>query len=504
MAGPIKKLIAGAAMALATLAATLGAEAQTSPILVIGPIAQTPESHAFGGAAYTQRPENLAKDGYVEEEFIVSGKANVYDWPASGGPAVIKSSDAPYTTRVLVRRPTAAKKFSGRIIVEMLNPSNLMDLNLAWAIQHDELIRSGDAWVGVTAKPIAMVTLKTFDPRRYASLSWANPLLPEDPNNCANIAADSSRDTENGLVWDMYTQIAQWLRSRDGTNPFLYGGSAGPHPVKRLYGWGYSQTGGFLFTYINAIQPLAWAKAGRAPFDGYIVAMLTGPSPISQCAERMPAVDPRRAIRDAGVPVIHVMSQSDYLGWAPLRREDSDAPGDQYRHYDLSGAGHATPDELWYAANLTDIVKGGRTPPAVNCDQGPRSRFPSWVGFNAIYHNLKDWVEKGIPPPPSQNIQVRDGKGVLDEHDNVKGGVRSPLLDVPTSTWLGNSTGQSFCRIAGHEIPFSKDKLKTLYKDQGDYESAYKKSVDKLVKARFITKDDGEALKKHAKDTKVR
>ena len=35
------------------------------------------------------------------------------------------------------------------------------------------------------------------------------------------------------------------------------------------------------------------------------------------------------------------MSQSDYLGWAPSRREDNDAPGDQYRHYDIAGAGHA-------------------------------------------------------------------------------------------------------------------------------------------------------------------
>jgi hypothetical protein len=398
-----------------------------------------------------------------------------------------------------------AKKFSGRIVVEMLNPSNLMDLNLAWAIQHDELIRSGDAWVGITAKPVAVVTLKTFDPQRYASLSWANPLPLDDPGNCAAVAADSSRDTENGLVWDIYTEVAQWLRSRDQTNPFLYGAAAGaPHPVKRLYGWGYSQTGGFLFTYINAIQPLVLARTGKLPFDGYIVAMLTGPSPISQCADRIPAGDPRRAIRNAGVPVIHVMSQSDYLGWAPLRREDSDAPGDRYRHYDLAGAGHATPDELWYAASLTDIVKGGRTPPAVNCDQGPRSRFPSWVGFNAIYHNLKDWVEKGVPPPPSQNIQVQNGKGVLDAHGNVKGGVRSPLLDVPTSTWIGNSTGQSFCRIAGHEIPFTRDQLKELYKGQGAYESAYKKSVDKLVKARFITKEDGKTLKKHAGDTKVR
>ncbi len=472
---------------------------------MIGPLAQTEDSHAFGGAAWTQKPENLDKEGYVEQEYIVSGKANVYDWPAAGGGAVVKSAKAPYTTRVLVRRPATAKKFSGRIIVEMLNPSNLFDLNLAWAVQHDEIIRSGDAWVGITAKPVAVKTLKTFDPQRYASLSWANPLPLSDPGNCEKVAADSARETENGLVWDMYTDVAQWLRSRDPTNPFLYDVEATkPHPVKRLYGWGYSQTGGFLFTYINAIQPLVWANTGHPPFDGYIVAMLTGPSPINQCAERMDPGDPRRALRNSGVPVIHVMSQSDYLGWAPLRREDSDAQGDQYRHYDIAGAGHATPDELWYAASSEDIIKGGRTPPAVECDQGPRSRFPSWVAFNAIYHNLKDWVEHGVAPPPSQNIDVVDGKGVLDANGNVKGGVRSPLLDVPTSTWIGNSTGQSFCRIAGHEIPFDQAKLKTLYKSQGAYEAAYKKDVDKLVKQRFITKDDGKMLKKHAKDTRVR
>ncbi len=71
------------------------------------------------------------------------------------------------------------------------------------------------------------------------------------------------------------------------------------------------------------------------------------------------------------------MSQSDYLGWAPNRREDSDVKGDQYRHYDLAGAGHATPDELWFAARSEDIVKGGRTPPAFNCDQGPAAASPA-------------------------------------------------------------------------------------------------------------------------------
>ncbi|HVY90698.1 MAG TPA: alpha/beta hydrolase domain-containing protein [Hyphomonadaceae bacterium] len=495
--------IACAALALLTascMASPPPAPTSPSPFTsVVGPVAQSEASHAFGGAAYTLKPEELAKEGYVEEEFFVSGKANIYDWPATG--AVVKTPDAPYTTRVLVRRPISRSKFSGRVLVEMMNPSNLFDLNIGWAIQHEEILRSGDAWVAFTAKPVAVATLKQFDPQRYASLSWKNPLPVDDPRNCA-VSGDSTKETENGLVWDIHTQMGQWLRSSDPTNPFRYGGNASA--AKRLYAWGYSQTGGFLFTYINAIRPLVVARTGKEPFDAYSVAMLTGPSPISQCAERIPPNDPRMPIRNAGVPVIHIMSQSDYLGWAPRRREDSDKPGDQYRHYDLAGAGHATPDELWYAARNEDLVKAGRTPPAPACDQGPRSRFPSPVPFNAIFHNLKDWTEKGIAPPPSQNIEVVDGKGVLDEHGNVKGGIRTPFLDVPTSVWSGNSTGQSFCRIAGNEQPFSKEKLAQIYPSQAAYEAAVAKDVDALVKARFIVKEDGEALKKQAAETKVR
>ncbi len=484
--------------AFAILAALIAPMADAQ-LKVDGPIPQTEASHAFGGAAYTLTPEDLGNQGYLEEEFFVSGKANVYDWPATG--AVVRTPDAPYTTRVLVRRPKSKAKFSGRIVVEMLNPSNLFDLNIGWAIHHEEIVRSGDAWVGITAKPIAVVTLKAFDPVRYAAISWKNPLAVDDPKNCA-VSGDTTKETENGLVWDIHTQVAQWLRSADASNPFLYGAKSSA--AKRLYGWGYSQTGGFLFTYINAIQPLLIARDGKSPFDGYMVAMLGGPSPISQCAERIPAGDPRRPIRNAVTPVIHIMSQSDYLGWAPSRREDSDVKGDQYRHYDLAGAGHATPDELWFAARSEDIIKAGRTPPALNCDQGARSRFPSPIAFNAIYRNLKAWVEKGTPPPPSQNIEVVDGKGVLDRHGNVKGGVRSPFLDVPASTWNGNSTGLSFCRIAGHEIPFTPEKLAQLYPTQKAYETAFRKSVDNLVKARFITKEDGGALKKNAGQTKVR
>jgi hypothetical protein len=71
----------------------------------------------------------------------------------------------------LVRRPANQENFSGNIVVEMLNPSNLFDLDVGWAISHTQMIRNGDEWAGITAKPVSVVTLKQFDANRYDSLS---------------------------------------------------------------------------------------------------------------------------------------------------------------------------------------------------------------------------------------------------------------------------------------------------------------------------------------------
>ena len=59
------------------------------------------------------------------------------------------------------------------------------------------------------------------------------------------------------------------------------------------------------------------------------------------------------------MPIIHVMSQSDYLFGIDARRPDSDAPADRFRHYEMAGAAHATPDELNFSATSADIVKAG-------------------------------------------------------------------------------------------------------------------------------------------------
>lgn len=474
-----------------------------TPVPKAARIPVTAGSYPFGAAAHTRVPEDPGQFEYVEEEFLLTGTANVYDWPASG-PAVVRTPNAPYTTRVIVRRPAKREKFSGTVAVEMLNPSNLFDLNLGWTISHKEFVRNGDAWVGITAKPVDVVTLKNFDPARYAALNWANPLPADDPRNCATVARDSERTTENGLVWDIFSQAGAWLKSRDAANPLLYGqNGASVHPVQHLYAWAYSQTGGFLYTYVNAIHPLDVKANGRPIYDAYLIAMASGPTPINQCAAPIPAGDPRRQIRNAGVPVVRVMSQSDYLTSIRARLTDNDEPPNQMRNYEIAGAAHATPDELNFAAAPADIEKGGRAVPPMSCNEGPRSRFPNGPAFNAIFRNLDIWVRKGIPPPRAEQIKVENGKPVLDAQGNVTGGVRSPFVDVPVSAWYGNSTGESFCRIAGHEVPFDNTRLKQLYPTHGAYVKAVRDDVSKLVAERFLVRQDGDEMIEDAKKSAI-
>ena len=353
-------------------------------------------------------------------------------------------------------------------------------------------MRSGDAWVGITAKPSAIRSLKAFDPERYSTLSWANPVPPSDPRNCATVSRDSERSTENGLVWDIYRQVGAWLRSGEKSNPLAYGTTS--TLARYLIAWGYSQSGGMLHTYANAIHPLDVADRVRPVFDAYLIAAATGPVPIHQCAAPVPADDDRRQLKDVGVPVIRVMTQSDYLPNIRARLPDSDNPPNLTRNYEIVGAAHATLDELNFSAGPADILKAQRTVPPLNCNEGPRSRFPNSIAFNAILDNLKLWVVKRIPPPPGASIPIGNGKPFLAKGGNIAGGVRSPYVDVPTSVWHANATGESSCRMAGYEVPLTKEQLEALHRNKEDYVATVEANVSELVKYRYITKEDGETL----------
>jgi hypothetical protein len=479
-----RRAVTALAVAAAALTGPAAATAASPVPAVTGPIQVTATSHPFGAADHEMIPENLRKYGFVEEEYLVSGRANIYEWPAPG-PAVVRTSGVPYTTRILVRRPAKRSRSSGNAVVEMLNPTNQFDLNIGWSIMRKQLLRNGDTWIGITIRPIAVNALQTFDPQRYGSLSFASPYPPGDPNRCVNTGLEAG--TERGLAWDINSQVGQWIQSDAKSNPLR-------HTINRVFGFGYSQTGGYLNTYVNAIHPLDVQRNGRPIYDGYFIAVaggaFVGLAPINSCRTTPPASDPRHVTANVGVPVIRAMSQSDYLTGITARRPDSDARGDRYRHYEVAGAGHASPFELYYSAKPEDIVKAGRVVPPLSCNEGPRSRFPTSVAFNAILRNLELWVRYGIRPPHADPIQVVNGQPVLDEHGNVVGGVRSPYVDVPTATWHGNATGASFCFIAGWEEPFSPDKLQALYPTHGAYVRKVVRSALELTAARFITRLD--------------
>ena len=69
------------------------AAARTPLPQVTGPLPVSAKSYPFGAADHQAVPQDLARAGYVEEEYLVSGKANVYSWPASG-PAVVRARRA--------------------------------------------------------------------------------------------------------------------------------------------------------------------------------------------------------------------------------------------------------------------------------------------------------------------------------------------------------------------------------------------------------------------------
>ena len=92
----------------------------------------------------------------------------------------------PYTNRLILRRPGQPARFSGVVLVEIINSTADFDIERIWAESWRYLVRCGIAYVGITSKPNVLPQLKRFDPTRYGALDWPNPCArtvprPEPP-----------------------------------------------------------------------------------------------------------------------------------------------------------------------------------------------------------------------------------------------------------------------------------------------------------------------------------
>jgi hypothetical protein len=421
---------------------------------------------------------DLASVGYVEAEYALAGSANAYSRAQAG---LVAIEEAEFVTRILVYRPIDDSDFNGTVWVEWLNVSGGLDAAPGWIFTHTELIRSGAAWVGVSAQQTgvqggtSLLGLESMgligtDPARYATL----------------------RHPGDRFSYDIYTLASTAVRRACGT--ILEG-----LEVARLLAMGDSQSAFRLTTYVNDFD------RGGGVHDGFLVhARGGGAAPLDDEAE------PGTALRGAPVvfhpdlraPVLCVEAETDLinLGYLAARQPDTE----MLTTWEMAGTSHA---------DIYTFVVGGIDTGHLPTDELARAWIPGSEFFgmrldrpvnagpqhyvrNAAVAHLDRWVRGGPRPPASDRLETRDGIFVTDAQGNVTGGIRTPHVDVPTNvlSGLGNG-GHPMSFLCGSTIPFEPDRLRRLYSSKEGYLERFGEATDSAVAAGFVLPDDAAEIK---------
>ncbi len=393
----------------------------------------------------------LSQVGYEQSEYFISGTATSYTSPTplatNGQWSVTPDSTAPYETRVVVNRPIDPRKFNGTVVVEWLNVSGGLDDAPDWVLTHNELIRDGFAWVGVSAQAVGVDELSVTDPTRYGSLH-----VP---------ASDS-------YSYDIFSQAGQavWDNS-----PQLLGGLTPRHVIAA----GESQSADRLTTYIDAVAPLVNV------YNGYLVHSRIGtPAPLSSSPQTSITTPINVQFRtDLNTPVFEFETETDVAGTTLFDRQPNT---NKFRLWEVAGGSHF--DDYGLFIGPTDTGNGQGAVANLAAQQDPPSTITGlgtcvepintsgihWVLDAAIWW-LNQWVVNGSAPPIPALLRVTTTPGepvvfATDANGNVLGGVRSPQVDAPVATLsgVGNSGGLgNFCALFGRTIPFTASHLTTLY-----------------------------------------
>lgn len=392
---------------------------------------------------------DIRRQGYVEQEYFIDGKAIRYATPERANATVI-SSGHPYRTRLLVRRPALAKRFNGVVIVEWLNVTSGHDLDVLWLSTAEHLMRQGYAYVGVSAQRVGVhapgTGLASWSPQRYGSL---------DVTGGGTILDDS-------LSFDIYSQALQAVRSPRGVNPL---GSLRPRLVIAT---GASQSQQFLRRYHNSVQPLANLA------DGYLLYLGVG-----------------GLLRtDLRPKVIKLDTETDVLllGQYAARQPDSG----KLRGYEVAGASHVGYSNPNPRAPI--LTRDGLPIPDYSvCDLPALSRVPTAEVARAAVDHLTRWISKGTPPPTAKPIEVIPGNPISiarDSYGNALGGIRLAEIEVPYATNTGFNSGPGFCLLNGSHVPFDDATLRNLYGSPGQYVHKVTQVTLRNLKAGYITPRD--------------
>jgi len=479
---------------------------------VEGPIPDTDSSHPFNAANRQQVPLNLAYYGYVEEEYIVSGYSNVYEYHDVGLYPKIRCENGRYCTRILIRRPVNPEKQSGFALLEVFNYGSPCERAFAsWGNCSQYILSRGDVWVGITIKQNAINNLKRYDPQRYEKLGFPNP-IPAEKRRRGNTMVGAfehgtPEDFENGLAYDAISQVAALLKAKVPQNPLCRDRRFGK-PARYVLAVGAS--GCDLSLSAAALQPFATTDGARPCIDGFHIHMTGYPGFISNGETRFDADDDRCKIM-TNVPLIWTQTMGDMRGGGihpsysyMYRWPDSDLPGRQHRQYEIAGAPLGSIRDHWCFPCAEDISKATGTEYKPKDPLKKDDDMPFDFVLRAALDHLKRWVKDGVPAPKSKYIEMQgeypDADFVLDEHGNPKGGVRSPYLDVPTKTytWCDDP-----CTGGNIVTPFPPEKLKALYPTHDDYVRKVIISTLSMIKDGFLLPEDASKIIFEAMDAPI-
>jgi hypothetical protein len=412
-----------AALALLGSASLAQAEIPKTPVIE-GPITGPGEMHP--GMRFGPAGTNPDDFGYLVEEFFASGTA---------GP-----SNAPYKVRVLVRRPgvrTPKMNRAKQVNLVVYEPTHRGGNALIFQFARFGILKHGYIGITVSARAINLVNpttptagLKQFNPDRYGSLQ-----VTDDQTN------------------DILAQIAWMIKHRDRHSPLR--GTVGK--IFMIMG-GTSDSSGATRNYMANGHPTFRQPGGSPIIDGFFVSATLGSAPVE--------------ITD--VPTIQMPTQFELNSGNAWRRPDSDTPDNRFRIFEIAGMSH----------------NDSRDQPASvfpGCGE-PLSRFPygamTFMGLNWVVR----WSVFGIRPPHAQPMQVNAGPPrqlVFDAVGNVKGGVRTPHLDVPVYHYALPNTGPGLCSQTARQEKLPADVLRSLYPTKWHYDAKFLSKLAALTLAGF-------------------
>lgn len=478
----------------------LGAAAALIGLALVQPVAAQPAAPTI--TAVPGKPNllianyDLAEVGYQAREAFVSGTATSYKlagaptadgvWNASADGA------APFKTRVVVIRPIDDAKFNGTVLVEWLNVTAGQDAAADWMVAHREMVRSGYAYVAVTAQKVGIdgggimgqgTALRKADPARYGSLAH-----PGD-----------------AYAYDIFSQVGRTLKLRGS------GGLLGGLVPRRVIAMGESQSAAYLTTYANAVDRLARV------YDGFFIhsrfgsaSSLSGVPMGGGAGAGAVVVPPHVRFRpDLRVPVLSLITETDLLGARLTGYAGSRRPDDaRLRVWELAGAAHA--DNYMFGGAFIDSGKQGIAAlakvfqPSRQGPMGPETvalnpGMPHHYVTQAAVVAIDRWVRTGRSPASTPLMLLAPGAApaaVRDAHGIARGGIRTPWTDVPTVRLSGQGDPKSFIgMLAGSGEPMTKAELATLYPGgKTEYLRRFTVALDKSITAGHVLAADRQEI----------